>query len=679
MRRTSRILIALFLVILTAFSAYGAEAVPKKVLNCCNSVVRIMSDYGDSYATGSGFVIYSDNSETLILTNHHVVEDFPKQIYVLLNTETDIQATVAAYDKDRDLAVLRVSFPLGFKPLSLSKQSAEKGDAVYVIGYPGAADILSNNIAVTNADSTITDGIVSAKRVTKLTEFGKDVELLQVSAAINPGNSGGPVIDKNGNVVGISTYSVEDSQGIFGAVSGDEIKTFLTDHEIAFQKNNPLLKWSAFAVAVALIILVILLVIKEKKKRENLPEAFSVFEGSEDSIETQVQKQRRSFDREKAKRVLKRVLVAVLCVATVGAIGAYGYCYYKAIKFVEAKDFDNADRFLPLKGVTYIHDPQIITYTDAGKDFNNAKYEDAKEKFDSIAGYREANDYSKECAFNIAKGLFEQGKYEEAKEKFSELSGYYSSDYYLKRCDYLICERLFNENKFDEALEKVGKVKGAEFWPLTTEVKCAIAERDTSGIGLINELTKIKQELVKEDQIEVVDTHLGKAFATVYNTAVEDFQNGKYAAAKRRFEVVGDYKDAENYALICRCKDSTNETLKNKNKLFALVGDGYQLAAQILVSNNYVTSEIFNGTWQTSDGKKYLKIGDNYEWNLPCSDKSSGWVFIKDGVLFWSKKQKPEEKDKIPFFRIDPISSNKIIVACFFGNGTDVYEMKKVK
>ena len=677
MRRTSRLLIALFLVILTAFSAYGAEAVPKKVLNCCNSVVRIMSDYGDSYATGSGFVIYSDNSETLILTNHHVVEDFPKQIYVLLNTETDIQATVAAYDKDRDLAVLRVSFPLGFKPLSLSKQSAEKGDAVYVIGYPGAADILSNNIAVTNADSTITDGIVSAKRVTKLTEFGKDVELLQVSAAINPGNSGGPVIDKNGNVVGISTYSVEDSQGIFGAVSGDEIKTFLTDHEIAFQKNNPLLKWSAFAVAVALIILVILLVIKEKKKRENLPEAFSVFEGSEDSIETQVQKQRRSFDREKAKRVLKRVLVAVLCVATVGAIGAYGYCYYKAIKFVEAKDFDNADRFLPLKGVTYIHDPQIITYTDAGKDFNNAKYEDAKEKFDSIAGYREANDYSKECAFNIAKGLFEQGKYEEAKEKFSELSGYYSSDYYLKRCDYLICEQLFNEKKYDEALEKSSKVEGAEFWTLTTEIQCAIAERGRSGIGLITALEDLGTKATMEDQKRIVDGHLQKAKEKVYKEAVDEYNRGMYSSVKLKFEALGDYKNAKDYSLVAGCMNSPTMAVNEKDQLFLLMQKGFSDAAKPLVANNQVTKDVFKGTWKTADGKKYLVIGDTYEWNLPCSDNRAGYVQISSGVLYWNRDKDAMFMDYVPFFRINPQSNDKIIISCFSDNS--IYEMKKVK
>ena len=72
-----------------------------------------------------------------------------------------------------------------FPQTSYSETSAKQGDAVYAVGFPAAADILSDTEAHTSQDATITDGIVSARREVTTTLYGTPVEILQISAAIN--------------------------------------------------------------------------------------------------------------------------------------------------------------------------------------------------------------------------------------------------------------------------------------------------------------------------------------------------------------------------------------------------------------------------------------------------------------------------------------------------------------
>ena len=144
MKRMTRAIICFLLILGLAVSVNAAGAVPEKVINATESVVRILSKYSDGYATGTGFVIKSDKNETLIITNHHVVADNPYSISVWVDNEELINAEILAATNQKDICVLRLTQQISLKPVTLSETSAKQGDAVYAVGFPAAADILSD-------------------------------------------------------------------------------------------------------------------------------------------------------------------------------------------------------------------------------------------------------------------------------------------------------------------------------------------------------------------------------------------------------------------------------------------------------------------------------------------------------------------------------------------------------
>jgi serine protease Do len=145
---------------------------------------------------GSGFIV---DPKGYIITNNHVVEKADK-IYVKLSTDPDTQdlgrpARVIGVDKATDLAVIKIdtSTPLPTVKLGNS-DTAEVGDWVEAIGSPFALS------------QTVTAGIISAKhRTIDQGAPGQFQHFIQTDAAINPGNSGGPLLNMNGEVIGVNT------------------------------------------------------------------------------------------------------------------------------------------------------------------------------------------------------------------------------------------------------------------------------------------------------------------------------------------------------------------------------------------------------------------------------------------------------------------------------------------
>src|SRR5271170_9129 len=156
---------------------------------------------------GSGFIV---DSKGYIITNNHVIEKADK-IYVKLATDPDSQdlgrpARVIGTDKATDLAVIKIdtSSPLPTVKLGNSDQ-AQVGDWVEAIGSPFALA------------QTVTAGIVSAKnRTIEQGQAGQFQHFLQTDAAINPGNSGGPLLNMNGEVIGVNTAIYTQSAGYQG-------------------------------------------------------------------------------------------------------------------------------------------------------------------------------------------------------------------------------------------------------------------------------------------------------------------------------------------------------------------------------------------------------------------------------------------------------------------------------
>lgn len=270
MKRIFSIAICLLLLLSLSLPVQAADAVPKPVMQAVDSVVRIFALYSDEFSTGTGFVIQSDRDSTLIATNYHVVDGNPESISIWLGEENLAEASILVYSEQQDLCVLSIPYATALEALTLSGQSAKQGSAVYAVGFPGAADDLSDRLALTSADATITDGIVSAIRNVTITEHGNPVTLLQINAAINSGNSGGPLFNASGKVVGINTYGTYDSQGINGAIDVKELRMFLAVSHISIGGDSKAAVWiGAAALCLAAIAAAVVILMFRRKGRQS--------------------------------------------------------------------------------------------------------------------------------------------------------------------------------------------------------------------------------------------------------------------------------------------------------------------------------------------------------------------------------------------------------------------------
>jgi len=167
-------------------------------------VVSIQTLTVDGGGLGSGFVF---DREGHIITNYHVVED-ATELEVDFSSGYKVRGTVIATDLDSDLAVIKVDAPTEeLFPLPLANSDSLKiGQTVMAIGNPFGLS------------GTITMGIVSAKGRT-LSSFRESSnggffsagDIIQTDAAINPGNSGGPLLNLNGEIVGVNRAIRTDS------------------------------------------------------------------------------------------------------------------------------------------------------------------------------------------------------------------------------------------------------------------------------------------------------------------------------------------------------------------------------------------------------------------------------------------------------------------------------------
>ncbi len=165
---------------------------------------------------GSG-VIVSENG--FILTNLHVVDNLLDffETEVTLNDDRRTPATVVAWDRVNDLAVLHINMD-NLTPIETGDvQELQVGDIVFAIGYPR------------NIGQSVTQGIVSAINHNP----DETVSFIQTDAAINPGNSGGALIDSEGNLIGINS-SIFSESGNFEGIG------FATPASIAFNSMEDL-------------------------------------------------------------------------------------------------------------------------------------------------------------------------------------------------------------------------------------------------------------------------------------------------------------------------------------------------------------------------------------------------------------------------------------------------------
>ena len=163
---------------------------------------------------GSGFIW---NEQGYVVTNYHVIQN-ASAAHVILNDQSAYDAQIVGADPGHDLAVLKISPPLGVTLVPIPIGSSEDltvGQSVFAIGNPFGLD------------QTLTTGIISALKRTITGVAGNPIEdVIQTDAAINPGNSGGPLLDSASRLIGMNTaiYSPSGTwQGIGFAIPVDTI------------------------------------------------------------------------------------------------------------------------------------------------------------------------------------------------------------------------------------------------------------------------------------------------------------------------------------------------------------------------------------------------------------------------------------------------------------------------
>ncbi len=165
------------------------------------AVVAITTDGGpdNGGAAGTGFVITADG---YIATNNHVIEGASK-ISVAFNDGTTKAADLVGHDPATDLAVLKVS-ATGLRSVTLgNSDKVQVGDDVVAIG----------NALALEGGLSVTQGIISGTNRQVSTDAGSQLfGMLQTDAAINPGNSGGPLVNAQGQVIGINTAIANPSE-----------------------------------------------------------------------------------------------------------------------------------------------------------------------------------------------------------------------------------------------------------------------------------------------------------------------------------------------------------------------------------------------------------------------------------------------------------------------------------
>jgi putative serine protease PepD len=172
-------------------------------------VVAIQAVTSEGTDSGTGIVL---NDKGLILTNDHVVAGASSLTVAAKGSSSATRsATLVGEEANDDLALIKVDpSGLGLKPLTLaSSKSVQVGDPVYAIGNPYGLD------------ETLTRGIVSALARTISAPNGSKIEgAIQTDAALNPGNSGGPLLDDEGQVIGVNSQIASEAASVNGSQAG---------------------------------------------------------------------------------------------------------------------------------------------------------------------------------------------------------------------------------------------------------------------------------------------------------------------------------------------------------------------------------------------------------------------------------------------------------------------------
>ena len=191
------------------------------------AVVTVTATSRTQQGVGTGFIVDQDG---LVITNYHVIEG-STQLSLTLYDGTEVSAQILRTSQKDDLALLQITDDIEMPGVATLSQSdtVNAGQDVVAIGNPLGVEL----------SGTVTKGIVSSpQRIVSMDGF--DREYIQIDAAINPGNSGGPLINAQGEIIGVNTAktSGENVEGIGFSVPIKYVRDLIENPENYTNENS---------------------------------------------------------------------------------------------------------------------------------------------------------------------------------------------------------------------------------------------------------------------------------------------------------------------------------------------------------------------------------------------------------------------------------------------------------
>lgn len=210
-----------------------------------------------SFGWGTGFFVGEEGQDPMyLITNHHVIEPFLEsgegelvqaettegvltgrsKIRVFYDSDDFEEAYPVAYDEIKDLAVLKLGAATSKRtPLPLCSPTDNMvGSTIYAVGYPGLAENVFADATTTwgPSDVSVTSGSISRL----LTTSGTGQMRLQIDCVIRHGNSGGPLVNEDGQVLGVAVSSVSDEEdsSMYYGVNIDEVIPYLKQYDVPY-------------------------------------------------------------------------------------------------------------------------------------------------------------------------------------------------------------------------------------------------------------------------------------------------------------------------------------------------------------------------------------------------------------------------------------------------------------
>lgn len=263
------VMLALGMLFVPSENVKAETVANENIQNAKNAVVQIMvcvqDEVGNWYnlVGGTGFLIGTEANAQYVITNDHVAnatstnwlsdevvegmktisgqDDYTKiktKVRVVLKRDSYIDATVIQSSSEADLAILKLEQPIYNRaPIALDAAAEPQStEVVYTLGFPGIVQAYQDDKIYTSDDVTVTDGSISKVAVSSAIT-GSPISYINHSARISEGNSGGPLLNADGNVIGVNSWSAStDQTSYYYSIQISEVTDLLDAMGIDYMK-----------------------------------------------------------------------------------------------------------------------------------------------------------------------------------------------------------------------------------------------------------------------------------------------------------------------------------------------------------------------------------------------------------------------------------------------------------